>query len=146
MFNDFWGWIQERRRNNLEPAPLPPVSDFTTTEESYTTRPADMPPMLSYSPRLQTKDVYDQAAHEEAKKRWAFKEDLRLKNRARLTKLANMKHDLAPGGKYGQHREMVEGLPPAGSAPLDVLNPDTKTMSDFERLRRNRLMYGGTVV
>ena len=145
MFNDFWGWIQERRRNNLEPAPLPPVSDFTTTEESYTTRPADMPPMLSYSPRLQTKDIYDQDAHEEAKKRFRWKEDLRLKGRARLAKLANMKHDLAPGGKYGQDREMVEGLPPAGSAPLDVLNPDTKTMSDFERLRRNRLMYGGTV-
>ena len=144
MFNDFWGWIQERRRNNLEPAPLPPVSDFTTTEESYTTRPADMPPMLSYSPRLQTKDIYDQDAHEEAKKRFRWKEDLRLKGRARLAKLANMKHDLAPGGKYGQDREMVEGLPPAGSAPLDVLNPDTKTMSDFERLRRNRLMYGGT--
>jgi len=145
MFNDFWGWIQERRRNNLEPAPLPPVSDFTTTEESYTTRPADMPPMLSYSPRLQTKDIYDQDAHEEAKKRFRWKEDLRLKGRARLAKLANMKHDLAPGGKYGQDREMVQGLPPAGSAPLDVLNPDTKTMSDFERLRRNRLMYGGTV-
>ena len=144
MFNDFWGWIQERRRNNLEPAPLPPVSDFTTTEESYTTRPADMPPMLSYSPRLQTKDIYDQDAHEEAKKRFRWKEDLRLKGRARLAKLANMKHDLAPGGKYGQDREMVQGLPPGGSAPLDVLNPDTKTMSDFERLRRNRLMYGGT--
>ena len=142
MFNDFWGWLQERRRNNLESAPLPPVSDFE--EEYYTTRPEDMPGNLSYSPRLQTK--YDQAAHEEAKKRWAFKEDLRLKNRARLAKLANMKHDLAPAGTYGQHREMVEGLPPASSAPLDVLNPDTKTMSDFERLRRNSLMYGGTVV
>jgi hypothetical protein len=144
--NAFLAWLQERRRNNLQPAQFPTVAGFTTPEEYYTTRPADMPPMLSYSPRLQTKDVYDQAAHEEAKKRWAFKEDLRLKNRARLTKLANMKHDLAPAGTYGQHREMVEGLPPASSAPLDVLNPDTKTMADFERLRRNRLMYGGTVV
>ena len=145
MFNDFWGWLQERRRNNLEPSPLPPVSDFTTTEEYYTTRPEDMPPFLRYDPRLQTRDTYDQAAHEKAKERWAFKEDLRLKGRARLAKLANMPQNLAPGGKYGQDREMVEGLPPAGSAPLDVLNPDTKTMSDFERLRRNRLMYGGTV-
>ena len=143
MFNDFWGWLQERRRNNLEPSPLPSPSDFTTTEEYYTTRPEDMPPFLRYDPRLQTKDIYDQAAHEEAKKRWAFKEDLRLKGRARLAKLANMKHDLAPGGKYGQHREMVEGLPPAGAAPLDVLDSSVKTMADFTAKRKNMFRYGG---
>jgi|TARA_R100001530_G_scaffold134464_1_gene109373 hypothetical protein len=145
MFNDFWGWLQERRRNNLEPAAIPSVESFTTPD-IYSTRPTDMPGDLTFTPWLTQKGGYDIAAHEKAKERWAFKEDLRLKQRARLAKLANMKQNLAPGGKYGQHREMVEGLPPASSAPLDVLNPDTKTMSDFERLRRNRLMYGGTVV
>ena len=108
MFNDFWGWIQERRRNNLEPAPLPLESDFE--EEYYTTRPEDMPPFLRYDPRLQTRDTYDQAAHERAKERWAFKEDLRLKGRARLAKLANMKHDLAPGGKVYHASSLIDGV------------------------------------
>ena len=97
MFNDFWGWLQERRRNNLEPSPLPSLSDFTTTEEYYTTRPEDMPPMAYVTIQDYRQRIYTTKLPTKRQKRDGLrKEDLRLKGRARLAKLANMKHDLAP--------------------------------------------------
>ena len=68
---------------------MPSVESFTTPD-IYSTRPTDMPGNLTFNPWITQKGGYDIAAHEKAKERWAFKEDLRLKQRARLAKLANM--------------------------------------------------------
>lgn len=139
---NFLQWVQERRRRNLEPAAMPSPSDFTTIESME----AGIQPGPNYIPRIGTeKHIYDQAAHEEAKKRWAFKEDLRLKGRERLAKLANMNQNVAQASSEGFSIKPPEGISAAGSAPLDVLDPSVKTMADFEAKRNNMFRYGGLV-
>ena len=123
---------------------MPSVESFTTPD-IYSTRPTDMPGNLTFNPWITQKGGYDIAAHEKAKERWVFKEDLRLKQRARLAKLANMPQNLVPASSEGFNIKPPEGIPAAGSAPLDVLDPSVKTMADFGAKRKNMFRYGGLV-
>jgi len=106
-------------------SPMPSYRDFVTPDIPHT-RPADMPPMLSYTPGRVTKGGYDAAGHETAKERWQFTEDQRIKRQEQLSKLRKMGKNLAPAsGSTGQPREVPEGRSPVqftgGPPPVNEL-------------------------
>jgi hypothetical protein len=106
-------------------SPMPSYRDFVTPDIHHT-RPADMPPMLSYTPGRVTKGGYDAAGHETAKERWEWLEAQKIKKQERMSKLRMMGKNLAPAsGSTGQPRAVPEGRSPVqftgGPPPVDEL-------------------------
>ena len=146
MFNllESWDWWN-RFFGGLVQQPKPTAEQFYTPEDVYTTRPEDMPGNLSYDPRLLQRAGYDPIAHERAKAQWDAREASRLRKLQQMDKLRRST-DVFGGDVVGGGYRPLEQRPMIPEyAPLDVLNPETKTMADIERMRKNMLRYGGIV-
>ena len=120
-------------------APFPTVEGYTTPD-IYSTRPPDMPGNLSFTPWLTQKGGYDVAAHEGAKERWQFMDDMRLRKLERMSKL--MKGGpLAPasiqGGGTREAQPFFAQTAPVSRGPVDILAPEVETLDEIYRKREN---------
>ena len=118
-------WLRKIFSGRNQGTPPPSYKDFITPDIHHT-RPADMPPMLSYTPGRVTKGGYDAAAHETAKERWEWLEAQKIKRQERMSKLRAMGKNLAPApGRTGQVKEAPELMSTVqyegGPPPVDEL-------------------------
>ena len=132
----FFGGSKRQSAPTREQFFVPPV---------YTTRPEDMPGNLSYRPRLQEEGHYDAEAYADARDIWEAEEASRLRRLEQMNKLMRAT-DIIPGATAGGGFRPLEQRPLITQpAPLDVLDPEIKTMADFIRKRDNMFAYKGMV-
>ena len=100
-----------------------------------------VPPGVSANPE----GHFDKALYEASLSEWKVEEDSRQRRLEQMNKLMRST-DIIPGATVGGGFRPLEQRPMIPEyAPLDVLNPETKTMADIERMRKNMLRYGGIV-
>ena len=134
-----WDWWNQFF-GGLKQMPKPNVGQFTTPA---VTRPADMPGHLVFPP--ESPAVYRKAEHDIALDNWRDEEASRLRRLEQMNKLMRST-DIIPGATAGGGFRPLEQRPMiTRTAPLDVLDPETKTMADFIRKRDNMFAYKGMV-
>jgi len=131
-----------------QPAPtrkqffVPPV--YTTISEDMAGTGPE-PLYAYYSPRLKEEGHYDAEAYADARDIWEAEEASRLRRLEQMSKLMRST-DIISGETVGGGFRPLEQRPMiTQTAPLDVLDPETKTMADFIRKRNNMFAYKGMV-